>query len=136
MANTPGKASYLKLSISSVFTTLGQLVSVQPPQMSMGTVETTTLSSTWRTFIATVLDGGEVTCTVNYDASDSSHAQLWTDFQAGTVDSWKIVFADTGAAEVAFSGIITALEWGEYTIDDLVQLNITIKVTSTVTITP
>lgn len=135
MAIRRGKGSKLQLSISSVYTDVAQLLKVTPPSMEMGTVETTEIDDTWREFTATLLDGGEVSATVNYDASLATHAQLWTEFQAGNAASWKVIIAGNSHT-FAFSGIITSLEFGELSAETVATLDLTIKLTGPVTLTP
>ena len=132
MANTPGKGTTLSVG----GTNITQLVNVTAPQMENPEIDTTVLSDTWRNFIASIPDGGELTFTVNYDASTAVHGTLTTNFAAGTSSAWVVTFADTGAATVGFSGPITGFSWGEAAVDNLVTAQVTVKVTGAITITP
>lgn len=132
MANTPGKGTTCTVG----GTNITQLVNVTAPQMENPEIDTTVLSDTWRTFIASIPDGGEMTLTLNYDASTTVHGTLTTNFAAGTSSAWIITFADTNTATVAFNGPITAFAWGEAAVDNLITATVTVKVTGSVTITP
>ncbi len=136
MAYTPGKGTELKLSIASVFTALAAVVNVTPPSMEMGTVETTHLASTWREFLSTIPDGGEVAFTIEYDPGATTHASLWTAFQGGALEGWQVVFNDAGDAVVAFSGILTKFNFDEVAVDNVVTASLTVKISGAVTITP
>lgn len=136
MANTPGKGTDLKLTISSTPTTIAQLRSVTPLASEMGTVETTDITSTSRTFIATVFDGGTLTFRIRYDPAQATHAQLNTDHQAGTMGTWLVTLADAGAATIAFTALITGLGIQELTIDNIAECDVTLKLSAGVTITP
>lgn len=136
MAYTPGKNTKLQLSIASVFTDLAQVASLTPLSMEMSTTEVTHLQSAAREFISGILDGGEVEFTIEYDAAATTHATLWTKFQAGGKEAWKIIFQDLGTAEVAFDGIITNFAWDEVVVDGVVTAALTIKVTGLPVITP
>lgn len=136
MAYAPGKGTILQLEIASVFTAIAQLVNVTPPSMSVGTSETTHLASTWREFIGSIPDGGEITFTIEYDSADASHAALSSKFAGCAVENWKVLFNDAGDTEVAFSGIITGFSWDEVVIDNVVTASLTVKVSGTVTVTP
>jgi len=136
MAFTPGKGTLLQLSIAAVFTTISQRVQVTAPDMENPRIDTTNLDSTWRTNRASLPDGKEVAMTIQYDAAAVTHAALWTSFQAGTTEAWKIIFADTGAAEVAWNGHIEKFSFGDADVDNLILANITITVSGAVTITP
>lgn len=136
MAFTPGKGTQLQLSIASVYTAIAQVVGITPPSMDMGTTETTHLLSTWREFIGTIPDGGEIQFTVEYDAANATHAAIWAKFVVGAIELWKVVFTDLGNAEVGFSGIITGFHFDEVVIDNVATVQITVKISGAVTITP
>ena len=136
MANTPGKGTIVKISIAETPTAIAQLVGVTPPQMEMGTTETTHLTSSAREFIANILDGGTVDLTINYDSADASHAAILSQFKAGTLAVFSIEFNDAGDTTVGFSGVMTNHNWGEATVESLVTLTVTIKVSGDVTVTP
>jgi hypothetical protein len=136
MAFTPGKGTLLQLSISSVFTTISQRVQVTPPDMENPRQDTTNLDNTWRTNRSTIPDGGTVGMIIQYDAAAVTHAALWTSFVAGTTEDWKIVFTDTGAAEIPWSGHIEKFTFGEADVDNLILATLAITVSGAVTITP
>ncbi|WP_254509888.1 phage tail tube protein [Anatilimnocola floriformis] len=136
MAYTAGKGTKLQLSISSTLTDIAQVVSMTPPSMEMGTVETTHLLSTWREYISTIPDGGSIDFTLEWDASHATHAALWTAFQGGAVETWKVLFTDTGAATVGFSGIVTGYAFDEIAVDGVVTASLSVKLTGPVVITP
>lgn len=136
MSFTPGKGTLLQLSISSVFTTISQRVQVTAPDMENPKLDTTNLDNTWRTNRSTIPDGGEVGLIIQYDAGAVTHAALWASFQAGTTEAWKIVFTDTGAAEIAWSGHIAKFSFGEADVDNLILATLTITVSGAVVITP
>lgn len=136
MANTPGKGTVLQISIASVFTTIVQGVEIVAPAMENPQIDATILTDTWRNFIASIPDGGEVTFKGNFDPAGTTHQKLMTDFTAGAVGSYKILLADPGAAEIAFSALIVNQNIGSATVDSLVMIEVTLKVTGAVTITP
>jgi predicted secreted protein len=136
MSYVPGKGTELKLDISSVFTAIAQVVNLTPPSMEMGTSETTHLASTWREYISSIPDGGEIELTIEYDSASSTHASLWSKFTGGAVESWQVVFNDVGDTLVAFSGIITGFEFDEVAVDNVVTATVKVKITGAVTITP
>lgn len=136
MANTPGKGTVLQITITATPTTIAQGVSITPPQRSNPPIDTTILTDSARTFIGSVIDNGEVSFSGNYDGSAVTHTKLETDFAAGTIAAWTLILADAAACTMTFSGIITSLSYGAATIDGLVTINITIKVTGSLTITP
>jgi len=136
MAFTPGKGTLLQLSISTVFTTISQRVQVTPPEMENPKIDTTNLDNTWRTNVASIPDGGSVGMLLQYSAAAVTHAALWTSFQAGTTEAWKIVLTDAGAAEIAWSGHLEKFSFGEADVDNLVLATLMITVSGAVVITP
>ena len=136
MGVAKGQGTLLQVSISSVFTTIAERTKVKPPPMERGKIVRTNLDSTWQQSVAGLPDGGEVELTCHYDPAATTHAYLWTSFQAGSDEAWKAILTDSGAAEVAFTGWIKKFEPGEAVTDNLVELAITICVTGAVTITP
>lgn len=136
MAYTPGKGSLLKVSISASQTTIVQQVTFSGPRKTKAAIDTTDLSLSHKTFIAGICDSGEVSFSGLYDPAATTHIYLETSWTGGLVESWNIVLADAGAAVIAFSGFLTALEYGEANVDGVVPINGTIKITGAVTVTP
>jgi hypothetical protein len=132
MAFTPGKGTTISLGGSAI----AQVTAITPPGLTMGTSETTHLTSTWRTCIANIRDGGECGFTIEWDSADVSHAAVLTDFGAGTSGTWLITFTDSGATTIGFSGIVTGFAPDEVVVDNIVTAQLTIKINGAVTITP
>jgi hypothetical protein len=112
---------------------IGTLVSVASPELSTDTIETTVLdtANAYRTFIAGLHDGGEVSISGYYDAGDAGQAALLTAHDASTVGTFVITFpASTIGATWTFSGIVTKLKTGEANLDDLLGYEASIKVTA------
>ncbi len=88
------------------YVTLGNVMSIGSDR-EFGSVETTNLGSTKKTYRATILDGGEISFEVELDPGDSAHAALETSFLAGTTHLWKITYTDTAHATDIITGFIT-----------------------------
>lgn len=138
-----GKGTAVRMSSAadSGEVTITQVVSVSPFSAEMGTVETTDLSSTWRDYEATILGGGTVTYTLNWDPDAASHdTTIWTVFQAGTKYFHEIELpAGTSASGtkkfINFQGLITNFDPSSaVTVDGIYVLNVTIQVCGAVTI--
>lgn len=136
MANTPGNGSLVKVTITGTPTTIGQLVSFSGPNATAASIDTTGLATTAKTSIAGMPDWGDFSFVANLDHSDTTHAKLITSFNAGTIDTWGLYYADTNAATVTFSGHITSLTFAEAAVDNIVRVNCTVKVTAAPTVTP
>jgi hypothetical protein len=136
MSVIPGLGTLLKATITSVLTTVAQRVSIDGPEMSVGTAETTNLDSTWKTFRPTLPDGGTLSGTLQYDPKDASHAFLFTlissPSQTGNV--MNLVFKDGTIA--AFTGILTKLKPTGMEVEGNLEAEFEIKVTGAIVITP
>jgi hypothetical protein len=136
MSVIPGLGTLLKATITSVLTTVAQRVSIDGPEMSVGTAETTNLDSTWKTFRPTLPDGGTLSGTLQYDPKDASHAFLFTlissPSQTGNV--MNLVFKDGTIA--AFTGILTKLKPTGMEVEGNLEAEFEIKVTGDIVITP
>lgn len=136
MAANATQGTLLQLSISSVFTTIAQRVKVVANEVTRAKIDTTDLDSTWETSIPGIPRGGEIELEINYDPGNATHAALWTSLGAGTVEDWKLILADAGAAAFAFEGWITSFKPGEATVDGLQTASLKIQTTGAVVLTP
>lgn len=134
MAFACGKGTVIQIE-DTTFKTIPQTVSITPPTVEMGSVETTHMASTARNHKSTIVDSGEVSFQLEYDPADVLHVLLWTKFQAGTVENWKIILTDTGATEVDFSAFVMNFGIEELTVDNLAVVPVTLKIDGAVTIT-
>lgn len=123
-----------------VFTKVARVKDIDGPSMSRDTIDTTHQLSTGgvKEFLASLMDGGEVTFTVGYNPSAATHDQttgLLKFMGETTVRNWKLVFpvaAVTGFWGLTFTAVVTkfapkAPVAGELTAD------ITLKVAGNVT---
>lgn len=132
MAFSPG----LGMTISRGATAVGQVLNVTPHSPTMGQVETTHLESTARAFLPTIFDAGALTFTIEYDAGLAGHAGITTSMLAKTVEAWVVTFTDTGTATWSASGFVTAFAFQSATVDNVVLVDVTVKLTGAATITP
>ena len=128
MATWKGLGSQLVLNSTKI----AQVTSLTPPQIEIGTVETTDLDATWRTHIATIGDGGTVSASVNYDPTTATHQNLTDLLTTPTTKAWKVTLSDTDLF-FAFGGILTNFSPGAVTVDGLHTADVSIRVTGTVT---
>lgn len=118
-----------KISING--TLIGGLTSINPPERSAETLDTTTLDSAdgYREFIQGLKDGGEVSFTGFYDPAYTGLSTVDTAYENGTEDTYIITFPATIGATFTFTGIVTNLKMpGEANIDDPLAFEATIKV--------
>lgn len=132
MAVAPGKGTTLKNGTNLI----GQVFDIQLPNPVNPELDTTDLDDAHRSFTGTIADYGEFSFKLNYDSADTQHAALWTAYGAGTSVSWTITLADTGTTTIAFSGHIKQWQWGNATVDNKIELTVTVKLTGAITLTP
>ena len=94
----------------SAYVNVAEITNVSPPQYSRDAVETTHMLSTnkYRTFIPGLLDAGEASLTLNYDASAAD--VIIAAMEAGT-GQFKITFGDANA--VVFNAVVTGYQIAE-----------------------
>lgn len=136
MAANATLGALLRLDTASTFNTISQRVRIKPNEHSRAKLETTDLDSTWETSLAGIKRAGEIECEVNYDASLTQHARIWSSFGSGTVENWKLVLTDASNAEFAFSGWISGIAVGEAKVDGVQTMTVKIQISGAVVLTP
>ena len=95
MAVNPGKGTLLAHGVSSVYTTIGQRVSLDGPEMEVVKADTTHLDSANKTSRPAIADPGTMSGKLWYDPQDTIHKLLFG-FVGTTSNSeqFKLTFAD------------------------------------------
>ena len=135
MSVNAGQGTVLKFTVASSLTALTQVVEVDGPDATVGTKETTNLSSTAKTYRATLPDGGTVTATIQYDPADSTHEALTTAINAWpqTAVAGSVIFNATGSHSAAFNCILTRFHPKGMNQEDNLEADIEFKITGIVT---
>ena len=95
MAVALGNGATLKVGSSATPTQLvAHLTTVSFDGFKVSTVETSALSSTYKTFIPGLLEGGSISITCNSDTSDTGQSLLTTNMLAKTLTYFILTFAD------------------------------------------
>lgn len=136
MARTPTQGTLLKVSIAASYTTIPNRVTLGVPGINRNEIDVTDLDSTWEEIIVGIPRGQAFDITINWDPGNAVHAYLWTAITTGTLEAFKFTFADTGAADKAFSAYLTSDKLNDISVDGVVQKKITIKPTGAITLTP
>lgn len=141
---TDGMAAYgTTLQISTggeSYTDVAEVTNIGGPSLSSDTAETTHHASTdaWKEFVATLIDGGEVSIDVNFLPTNATQA----DNAAGSiiyalinrsVYYYKIIWPDSGSTEWSFQALVTNFEPGA-SVGDKLSASITFKITGAVTV--
>lgn len=114
-----------------VFTTIAEVFEIGGPGLTLETIDVTHHTSTagWREFVGGLLDGGEVSLSINYDPVDATHdasTGLIADMEARTVRNFQLVFPDTGTTTWTFAALVTGFEPSE-PIDDKLAADVSLK---------
>lgn len=119
---------------SEVFTTIADITSISMG-ISLGTEEVTPHDgSGWVERIATILDGGEVSFSLNFNkaATQGFSTGVYADMAARTRRNFQIVLPTTVSSTGAFSGYVTG--WNPtMEPDGVLTADLTIQVTAAVT---
>ena len=111
--------------------TIGNVISMSGPNQTRDSIDISTMDSTgkWREFIPGMLDAGEMTFEVNYDAvSEQTANDLNTALADATPEEWTITFAGSAQGTWVCTGFVTALGFGS-PFDDKLTQSVTIKFT-------
>lgn len=100
---------------TEVFTTIAEVMDISGPGLAQGTAEVTpqTAANRARKYIATLIDGGEVSFDINYEPAGATHDQttgLIKDMFDGTLRNFQLLFPDAATTTWAFAAFITGFE--------------------------
>jgi len=139
MAEYTGFAGSFKIEISSVYTSVAQVRDINGPNMSRDTVEVTSRDSAGQAkeYLAGLLENGEVTFDLVYDPDSQTHSAsasggLITLLAAGTLNNFRVSFADTTATTATFAGLVTCSQ-PTMPLDGAQTASVTIKVSGQIT---
>lgn len=120
-------------SPTETFTTIAEVTEISGPSLALDVIDVTSHDSTggWREKIGGLLDGGEVTFTINYLPSNATHnatTGLLRDLKNRTKRNFKLVFPDAGSSTWSFTALVTSFEPSE-PIDDRLTADVTLSIT-------
>lgn len=123
---------------TEAFVTVAEVTGLDGPNLTADTVELTSHSSTsaFKEYLVTLLDAGEVTCTINYVPTDATHnptTGLLSKYAARAKTNFKLVFPNGAATTWTFSGFITHFQ-PHAPVADKLAADVTIKITGAPTL--
>lgn len=128
---TAAKAAY-GVTLARNGNIIAELTNIGSPKLSLETKEVTSHQSanSYREYIGTLLDGGDVALEGNFIAGDADgQIGLITDMEAKTVQAFVITFPTSITATWTFSALVTAFEIGDMEPDGTQTFSATLKVT-------
>ena len=114
------------------FDNVGEVQSISGPDGTAPEIDTTSLSSTARTFNMGLPEEGNVTLEVNLDPDDAQQTELRTKRAAQTVNNYQITLTDSPATTLTFAAYVTGFSVN-VAIDDVIKASITLRITGAVT---
>lgn len=138
MAFMPGKATTIAITTASSTTlvTVGQVVSVTPPQTEWRETEVTHLASGVVEKRATIQEVGPCSFVIERDAENVTHASILTALSTGADRTVRITYVgSTGLTRDDFAGFIKTWTPEEVSVGDVVRVGVTIQPSSGVAIT-
>lgn len=114
------------------FTTIAEVTDLGGPSLALETADATSHDSTggWREKIGALLNGGEVTFSINYIPTNATHDNttgLIKDMRSRTLRNFQLVFPDSGSTTWSFAALLTAFEPGE-PIDEKLTADVTLEI--------
>jgi len=128
---TPGLGTLLKVTISSVLTTIGQRVSISGPSFKWGVDKITNLDSTAEEKRPTLLDAGSIKCQGEWLGSDASHQFLMTQVLTNPQPTiaCQLILATSTHGTWAFNAFIVGFELSGMTDDGHVLFDVEFEIT-------
>ena len=120
-------------SSGSTYTAIAEINSIQGPNMSRETIDTTALDTSggYRTFVPSFRDAGEIVLEMNF--TQAGYITMKTDFESSSLVYYQIVFPDTPNTTFEFGAYVTALG-NSIPTDDKITQTVTLKISGTVTV--
>jgi hypothetical protein len=124
----------------SPLTTVANVKSISGPKLSAEQIDVTThdSSGSYREFVQSFKDSGEVSLNLVYDPSDTTQGNstgLLSLFNSGAVTAFAISYPMTSPVKkLTFSGIVTGYDWGNAEISSALEATVMIKVSGAVTL--
>jgi len=117
------------------FTKVAEIFDINPPNRTRETFDVTSHddnNSGYREFLTGFRDGGEVTLSMHYEKT--RHAAWLADFNSDDTVRYQIVFPDSAATTLEFSGLVTNIQT-HAPLDDKMSVDVTIKVSGAIATT-
>lgn len=119
---------------SEAFTAVAQVRTISGPSMSAETIDVSTHDGAgYREFVASLLDGGEVTLDIVWDPVAATHTAMHDDLEARALRNVRIVWPDAGTTTWAFAGQFTGLS-PNAPVDGELSASVTFKLSGAITI--
>lgn len=141
MSAIPSFGTFIKMSDSSManHSTIAEVLDIDGPQLKADTKETTSHSSgiPWKTFVTTLLEGGDVKFMCNYMPDDPTHdalAGLRAVYANREKRNYQIINNDEAGNQVdSFDAFITDVG-RKSPVNGVYDMSVTLRITGAVTL--
>lgn len=139
MAETTGLGTKLlrETAVSGVYDEIAQVASIAPPQLQRDVVEVDSLNpdNQMKKKLLGLIDGGELTITLNFDPEEETHGYLEDDLSAGLEHAYRIEYPFDSEEYVSgagydITGIVTGFAKQDISAGEVMQAEVTITVTA------
>jgi len=112
----------------ATYVLIGNITSITGPSGEVGTVDTTVLTSTAKTFRPTLPDPGELTFELDFDPTDSTtHQKLENLAITPAMHGWQITYATTPPKICTVQGMLTKFEPSAGGVEENLTASVTVK---------
>lgn len=115
-----------------VFTTIGEIKSVQGPGGTATVIDTTNLSSTAKEKQPGLKDEGQITLEMNLDTADTMQTGLRTDRDNQTLRNFTLTLTDSPATVLSFAAYVLGFTIN-LAVDDIINASVTLEISGAVT---
>lgn len=127
------------LAIGGTPTTVGEVLDITQSGQQWKTDPSTNMQSSAEEFITTIKSSGEYDITYNRVAADAGQIAVDAAFASGALTAFTITepkgFYTTTGTKFAFSGVVTDLNYGPWSIDKNIIVKMKVKVSGSITVT-
>jgi hypothetical protein len=121
---------------SGTYVTLANVESFDGPSNTVGSVETTNLSSGRKTYRPGLPDSGEISFDIQFDPADADHTYLRGLLDSPAVKSWQLSYPTLPKATLdTFDGFLTEFHPSGDDAEGILTASITIKLTGAIVTT-
>ena len=120
-----------------VFTTIAEVISVNPLSASRTAIDVTSFDSAGnrREFVGGLVDNGECSFTIQYDATEGTHDEstgIISFLDDTETRSFQMVYPDSATTTQSFKGIVTGFSVSAV-LDDKITADVTLKISGVMT---
>lgn len=119
------------------YTTIPGVMNITPPKWTRKTADVYVMDQSAPVVKTGAYEAQEVTFELAWDPADTTHQSFFTDADSKASKNYKIVFPDSGAAEMGFAAVVSSIEPADANAEggDPLKLSVTLKLAAAATIT-